>query len=274
MRSISSDPTIEIVIPVFNEGAGLARSITTLHDFLRDSRNMPYDWRIVIADNASTDGTLALAHELSAELDRTHVLHLDEKGRGRALKAAWAQSPAQIVAYMDVDLSTGLNGLLPLISPIASGHSELAIGTRLAHGARVTRGPKREFISRSYNAILRTLLRARFSDAQCGFKAIRADVARELLPAVADQAWFFDTELLMLAQRRGLRIAEIPVDWVDDPDSRVDILATAAADLRGVARILFSSESAPALDPSPATTTGTTVPPAAQAASPWVAKVA
>jgi glycosyltransferase involved in cell wall biosynthesis len=274
MRSISPDPTIEIVIPVYNEEAGLAGSITTLHDFLADGRNMPYDWRIVIADNASTDGTLALAHELSAKLDRVQIVHLDEKGRGRALKTAWAQSPAQILTYMDVDLSTDLNGLLPLVCSIASGHSELAIGTRLAPGARVTRGAKREFISRSYNAILHVLLRARFSDAQCGFKAIRADIARELLPRVADQAWFFDTELLMLAQRRGLRIAEIPVDWVDDPDSRVDIVATAAADLRGVARMLFSSESRSRPGSSRAGAAPAPAQAQAQAASPWAAKAA
>jgi putative flippase GtrA len=143
---------------------------------------------------------------------------------------------------MDVDLSTDLRALLPLVAPLLSGHSELAIGTRLAPGSRVERGPKREFISRSYNRILRTTLRARFSDAQCGFKAARADVLRELLPDVRDEAWFFDTELLVLAQRRGMRVHEVPVDWVDDPDSRVAIVSTAVADLRGVARLLAASQ--------------------------------
>jgi putative flippase GtrA len=138
---------------------------------------------------------------------------------------------------MDVDLSTDLSALLPLVAPLLSGHSDLAIGTRLARGARIVRGPKRELISRCYNAILHLVLGARFSDAQCGFKAIRGDRARELLPLVRDRGWFFDTELLVLAQRRGLRIHEVPVDWVDDPDSRVDIVATALADLRGVARL-------------------------------------
>jgi putative flippase GtrA len=142
---------------------------------------------------------------------------------------------------MDIDLSTDLRGLLPLVAPLISGHSDLAIGTRLARSARVQRGPKREFISRSYNLILRTLLRAHFSDAQCGFKAVRTDVARRLLPTVVDQGWFFDTELLVLAQREGLRIHEVPVDWVEDPDSRVDIVQTALGDLRGVARLLAAS---------------------------------
>jgi hypothetical protein len=141
---------------------------------------------------------------------------------------------------MDVDLSTGLDALLPLIAPLASGHSELAIGTRLARGSRVVRGPKRELISRSYNALLRALLHTSFSDAQCGFKAIRASEAEKLLPAVEDNEWFFDTELLVLAERNGLRIHEVPVDWFDDPDSRVHLAHTAMADLRGIARLLGS----------------------------------
>ncbi len=138
---------------------------------------------------------------------------------------------------MDVDLSTDLRALLPLVAPLLSGHSDVAIGSRLAHGAKVVRGAKRELISRAYNTILRTVLRVRFSDAQCGFKAVRADTARELLADVRDDEWFFDTELLVRAQRRGLRIHEVPVDWVDDPDSRVDIVRTARSDLRGVARL-------------------------------------
>ena len=147
---------------------------------------------------------------------------------------------------MDVDLSTDLSALLPLVAPLLSGHSDLAIGTRLARGSRVVRGAKRELISRSYNTILHLVLGARFSDAQCGFKAIRADRARELLPLVRDRAWFFDTELLVLAERAGLRIHEVPVDWVDDPDSRVDIVSTALADLRGVARLVRDVRDRPA----------------------------
>ncbi len=226
---------IDIVVPVYNEQAALEGSIRRLHRFLTDE--MPYAWRIVIADNASTDATLAVARSLAAELPHLVVLHLGAKGRGRALREAWSASDAGVLCYMDVDLSTDLRALLPLVSPLVSGHSELAIGTRLAPGSRVVRGPKREIISRSYNRLLRYALRARFTDAQCGFKAIRADAARSLLPEIADQGWFFDTELLVCAQRRGLRIHEVPVDWVDDSDSRVDIVSTALTDLRGVARL-------------------------------------
>jgi putative flippase GtrA len=197
----------------------------------------PYRFRITIADNASIDGTSVIATALAAEIPEVRVLRLARKGRGHALSTAWSNSDATVLAYMDVDLSTDLAALLPLVAPLISGHSDLAIGSRLARGARVVRGAKREFVSRCYNLILRGALAARFSDAQCGFKAIRADVANHLLPLVEDTGWFFDTELLVLAQRSGLRIHEVPVDWVDDPDSRVDVVATAVADLKGVVRL-------------------------------------
>ena len=230
-------PRIDIVVPVYNEEVALEDSVHRLHAFL--SGEMPYAWRIVIADNASTDATLAIARALAVELDHVAVLHLEHKGRGRALRAAWTVSDAEVLCYMDVDLSTDLRALLPLVSPLVSGHSELAIGSRLTAGALVVRGAKREVISRCYNRLLRWALRARFSDAQCGFKAIRADAARRLLPDVQDQGWFFDTELLVLAQRRGLRIHQVAVDWIDDPDSRVDLVSTALTDLRGVGRLLL-----------------------------------
>jgi putative flippase GtrA len=227
---------VEVVVPVYNEQGGLERSIRRLHRFL--DAEFPFTSRIVIADNASTDATPALARALAASLAGVRVLRLERKGRGRALRAAWSASDARVVAYMDVDLSTDLRGLLPLVAPLLSGHSDLAIGTRLARGARVVRGPRRELISRGYNAILHLALRARFSDAQCGFKAARRDALPGLLGDVRDDCWFFDTELLMLAQRRGLRIHEVPVDWIEDPDSRVDVVRTALDDLRGVARLM------------------------------------
>jgi glycosyltransferase involved in cell wall biosynthesis len=233
------NPTIEIVVPVYNEQAALEASVRRLHAFL--TANMPFAWRIVIADNASTDETPTIARRLAAALSDTAVLSLEAKGRGRALRAAWSASDADVLCYMDIDLSTDLRALLPLVAAIVSGHSDLAIGTRLAPGARVVRGTKRELISRSYNRLLHLVLRARYSDAQCGFKAIASGAARALLPDVRDDAWFFDTELLTLAQRRGLRIHEIAVDWVDDPDSRVEIVPTALADLRGVGRLALDA---------------------------------
>ena len=230
-----SAPAIEIVIPVHNEEHDLGPSVRRLHEYLTST--FPLSFRITIADNASTDDTWPLACALEAELPNMRATYLSEKGRGRALHAVWLASTAEVVCYMDVDLSTDLSALLPLVAPLLSGHSDVAIGTRLARSSRVVRGPKREIISRCYNVLLRTALTTKFSDAQCGFKAMRADRARELLPLVQDNGWFFDTELLVLAERSGMRIHEVPVDWTDDPDSRVDIVQTAIADLRGIARL-------------------------------------
>jgi putative flippase GtrA len=234
-RAAARDYVLDIVIPVFDEERDLPGSVRRLHHFL--ATEVPYPARITVADNASTDGTLAVAQQLARELPDVDVIHLDDKGRGGALQEAWMSSTASVVAYMDVDLSTDLTALMPLVAPLISGHSDVAIGSRLSASSRVVRGPKREFISRSYNLILRGALGARFSDAQCGFKAVRADVAHQLLPLVADTGWFFDTELLVIADRAGLRIHEVPVDWIDDPDSRVDVLHTAVNDLKGCWRV-------------------------------------
>ena len=227
---------LEIVIPAYNEAEQLAASVTALRSYL-DS-DFPLLTTITIADNASTDGTGLIADELASTLPRVRTIHLERKGRGRALRAAWSGATAPVVSYMDVDLATGLDALLPLVAPLVSGHSDLAIGSRLAPGAHVVRGAKREFISRSYNLLVRSVLGSDCTDAQCGFKALRREAAAELLPLVEDDEWFFDTELLVTAQRLGLRIHEVPVDWVDDTDSRVEVLRTAMMDLRGVVRML------------------------------------
>lgn len=238
---------LDVVIPVYNEQAQISESVRTVHAYL--SEQFAYPFRITVADNASTDGTLHIAHQVQRELPGVRVVHLDQKGRGRALKQTWLSSDALVLAYMDVDLSTDLDALAPLVASLMSGHSDVAIGSRLARGANVVRGVKREFISRSYNQLLRTVLRVRFTDAQCGFKAIRADVARELLPLVKDTTWFFDTEMLVLAQWSGLRTHEVPVDWYDDPDSRVDIPQTVKDDLAGVWRLVRTrSQMQPALN--------------------------
>jgi putative flippase GtrA len=230
---------IEIVIPVYNEELVLDRNVRCLHRYLKES--FPFSFTITIADNASTDATFTIAQRLAAELAEVRAVHLDLKGRGRALRHVWAQSSADVVAYMDVDLSTSLDAFLPLVAPLLSGHSDLAIGSRLSRGSAVVRGPKRELISRGYNVLLHTVMAARFSDAQCGFKAGRTEIVQALLPDVEDNAWFFDTELLLLAENNGLRIHEVPVDWVDDPDSRVNIAQTIREDLRGMLRVARKS---------------------------------
>lgn len=226
---------VEVVVPVHNEERVLAASVERLHAYLADT--LPYPFRITVADNASTDATWPVARDLAARHPRVRAVRLRDKGRGRALRHVWGTSDADVVAYMDVDLSTDLDAFLPLVAPLISGHSDLAIGSRLTRGSAVVRGPRREIISRCYNLLLRTALAARFTDAQCGFKAARTEIVQALLPSVEDEEWFFDTELLLLAERNGLRIHEVPVDWVDDPDSRVDVLRTARDDLRGMARV-------------------------------------
>jgi len=242
VRSIAEPSTaataradVEIVIPVHNEERVLEASVRDLHGYL--SRHFAFAFQVTIADNASSDRTLEIARRLARELPGLSVLHLDRKGRGHALRTAWRMSEADVVAYMDVDLSTDLSALDDLLTPLLRGAGDIAIGSRLAPGAAVTRGLKREVISRCYNLLLHALLGTWFSDAQCGFKAARRAVVEPLLDEVEDDAWFFDTELLYLAQRNRIAIREVPVRWVDDPDSRVDILATAREDLRGIMRL-------------------------------------
>jgi glycosyltransferase involved in cell wall biosynthesis len=228
-------PVVDIAVPVYNEEQALGPGIERLHAYLM--AGFPFSWRITIVDNGSTDGTWLCATRLARDLANVSARHLDGKGRGLALRSAWSASDARVVAYMDVDLSTDLDALLPLIAPLVSGHSDLAIGSRLAPGSSVARAPRRELISRTYNLILRTVLATRVRDAQCGFKAVRADVVNRLLPAVEDNGWFFDTELLLLAEHNGLRIHEVPVDWIDDADSRVHVARTAFDDLLGTLRM-------------------------------------
>ena len=229
---------VDFVIPTHNEAAVIAEHVARLHTYL--ANHFPFSWRITVADNASTDTTVEIAKALTTVYPQVRVLSLEEKGRGQALRAAWSNNEATVVAYMDVDLSTDLDALLPLIAPLVSGHSDLATGSRLAPGSKVARRPKRELISRSYNLLLRVMIATHIRHAQCGFKAIRSDVAARLIPHIEDNGWFFDTEMLLLAEHNGLRIHEVPVDLVDDPDTRVHIASNARADLQGACRVFRS----------------------------------
>ncbi|MDR6986364.1 hypothetical protein J2Y66_000834 [Paenarthrobacter nitroguajacolicus] len=233
--TLAAVPVLDITLPVFNEEARLEQNLRRLHGHLTDS--FPHTFRITVADNSSTDNTLRIAERLARELPELLVVRFHERGRGNALRQVWQSSPSPVLAYMEADLSTDLSALAPLLAPLLSGHSDLAIGTRLARNSHVIRSSRRGFIPRSYNALLRAVLGAGFSDAQCGFKAVRADVAHRLLPHTRDDGWFLDTELLVIAERCGLRIHEVPVDWTDDPNPSVDVVRTAWADLRGVARL-------------------------------------
>ncbi len=235
-------PVLDIAIPVYNEERILDQRVRALLGYVH--AEIPFATRLTIVDNASDDATRLIGKRLAAQFDGIRFMHIAEKGRGRALRAAWMASDAAVLAYMDVDLSTSLDSLGGLIAPLLSGRSDISIGSRLMRGAAVTRSLRREVISRAYNLLLHAVLHTQFRDAQCGFKAIRAQVALELLPAVRDQGWFFDTELLVVAQRAGMRIHELPVEWIEDPDSRVNVPRTVLTDLRGVLRMLWSANPA------------------------------
>lgn len=226
----------DVVLPVYNEEKQLRDSVLKLRSFLND--NFKISWRIVIADNGSTDGTLKLAQDLSKEFSEVQAVHIEQKGRGRALRRIWLKSEADIISYMDIDLSTHLSAFPLLTGAIMEGY-DVAIGSRLLRGAKVKRSLKREFVSRAYNLLIKLIHQTRFSDAQCGFKATSRKAARELLPLVKDNEWFFDTELLILAEKKGYRIKEVPVTWVEDPGSTVKVLNTAYKDIKGLLRLKF-----------------------------------
>jgi glycosyltransferase involved in cell wall biosynthesis len=231
----AAPPLVEIVIPVHNEQPLLAGGVGELHSFMRERLRVPF--RITIADRASTDGTLLQARALAARFREVQAVHLDHIGSGVALRESWLRSDAKVVAYMDISLSTDLEALPELLGPLLAGHADVAVGTRLVPEAEVRRSLERELISRSYNILVRALLDVGFSDAQCGFKAARREVLEPLLGQVEDEGWFFDTELLYLAQRAKLSIREVPVRWTEDHDSRVAIVSTALDDLRAIRRL-------------------------------------
>lgn len=231
------DPSlmVDVMIPVLNEAHVLASSIATLRQFLATA--LPCRWRVVVVDNGSTDGTDRVARDLMAAHDDIRFLQLPQRGRGRALRHAWSQSDADVMCYMDVDLSTELAALPKMVHGIVVDGFDLATGSRLLSDSRTTRSAKREFISRCYNLFVKAVLWTSFSDAQCGFKAISRSAVAELVPEVKDQSWFFDTELLVIAEKRGYCIADIPVEWIEDDDSRVKIVKTAWDDIKGVFRV-------------------------------------
>ena len=229
-------PRVDVVIPVYNEESALEKSVLALREFLQ--KNCPIEWRVVVANNASTDSTIEIAKRLAERFADVRYVHLDVKGRGRALRKAWLETDADIVAYMDVDLSTNLRFFPPLVQALLDGY-DVAIGSRLMSASRVTRTFRREVISRCYNLLVKALFFTRFSDAQCGFKALTRVAATKLVPVVKDESWFFDTELLILAEKKGYRIKEVPVEWIEDLDSRVHILRTATDDIRGLLRVRF-----------------------------------
>lgn len=227
---------IDVIIPVYNEQEALPQNIPILHKFLKE--NIPSPWTITIADNGSTDNTMAVASALARQYAEVRVVHLDQKGRGRALRKTMLGSPADIVSYMDVDLSTGLEAFPLLVKAVEEGYG-IAMGSRLMPGAKVQRCLKREFVSRAYNILIKLMFFTKFHDAQCGFKAVSRKVVQEIAPLVENNNWFFDTELLLLALKRGYRVKEVAVVWSEDPGTTVHVGKTAMEDLKGLLRMRF-----------------------------------
>ena len=231
-------PQLDIVIPVYNEAHVIAGSVERLRTYLQET-SFPYSWRVVIADNASTDRTLEVAQGLTQRFPDVAVVHLPQKGRGRALRKAWLESDADAMCYMDVDLSTDLSALLPLAKAVLEDGCDLAAGSRMTRGSQIQRSLRRETTSRGFIFLIKVFFFSKLSDTQCGFKAITRQAARELLPLVQNEEWFFDTELLLLAEKGGYRVKDVPVRWIEDPDSRVNVRKTVLEDLQGLARMRF-----------------------------------
>ncbi len=228
--------TIDITIPVYNEEDALPNTIAVLTSFLQDKLVNP--WQIVIADNASTDNTREVSEKLCGQYPGVNYLRIPQKGRGRALRTSWLDSRADIVSYMDADLSTDLVHFPQLIRSIEAG-SHIAIGSRLSKESQVTRGFKREFISRGYNLLINSMFFIGLPDAQCGFKALTRSTAEAIVPSIKNNNWFFDTELLIIAAKRGFKVASVPVKWDDDPTSTVNVVGTAMEDIKGLLRLRF-----------------------------------
>ena len=249
--------SLDIVVPCLNEERQLPICLDQLLTFCRQHMR-EHEWRVVVADNGSTDRTIEIAQTAQADYPgKVYGLRLEQPGRGRALRKAWLESDAEIVCYMDVDLSTNLEALPPLIDAIANEGYDVAVGSRLMRGSKVElRTLKREITSHCYNALIKAMFFTRFSDAQCGFKALSRSAADEILPVTKDLAWFLDTEILIIAEKRGYRVKDVPVHWRDDPDTRVKVAQTAWRDVKGLLRLRFGGIPKPVRGPSSAASAG------------------
>lgn len=230
-------PKVEIAIPVYNEEKELEKNVLKLFEYC--IKNLQdYDFSITIVDNASTDNTLPIATKLTNKNPKIHLFHLKQKGRGRAVKQAWSQSSADYYVYMDLDLSTDLRHLPKLLAALERGY-DIAVGSRLAKGARVEgRTFLREITSRMLNFVfIQMLFHTHFTDAQCGFKAVTKKVVDKLIPKIINNDWFFDGELLIVAEKSGYKIYEEPVYWIDNPGSTVRLISTIHGDLQVIWRL-------------------------------------
>lgn len=230
--------SVEITIPVYNEEKELEKHILILHDFcLKNLKS--YDWHITIADNASIDNTPLIASAIAKKYPRISNFRLEQKGRGRAVKRVWNESGKDLCVYMDLDLSTDLVHLPKILWALENGY-DIAVGSRLAKGAKVEgRTFLRELTSRTLNFFfIQLFFRTNFTDAQCGFKGVTRNVIEKLIPKIKENDWFFDGELLIVAEKSGYKIYEEPVHWVDNPGSTVRLISTISGDIKVMARLL------------------------------------
>lgn len=235
---MSKKALVDVVMPVYNEEEQLEENILKLRNFLKKSL-ADFNWQITIADNASTDKTPKIGKKLARRFEEIGFVRLPQKGRGRAVKKVWRESQADILSYMDLDLSTDLRHFPPLVRSLAFGH-DIAIGSRLLPQSKVYhRTIKREITSRGYNLLIKLFFQTRFSDAQCGFKAITKKAALKLLPLIEDNKWFMDSELLIVGEKAGFKIYEEAVTWRDDPGTTVHVFRTAVDDLKGLWRLFW-----------------------------------
>jgi glycosyltransferase involved in cell wall biosynthesis len=227
--------SVTLVIFVFNEERRLPIGMASLIPFLLEHLNC--NWEVVIADNGSTDKTFEIGCAEQYRHSNVRAVHFDKRGRGNAIKRAWLSSSADILSYMDVDLSTDLSAYPALIAGLRSGKYDLAIGSRHSQASITIRCFYRRLISHTYNILVRAIFHSSLQDVQCGFKAITRQTAQNLLPYIDDKGWFFDTELLVMAEKLGYRIYHLPVFWVENADSRVKIINTIINDIRGIIRL-------------------------------------
>ena len=236
MEKTKQKLSLNIVVPVYNEEEDLEKGVAALVSYLSEHL-ADYEWKVTIADNASADKTFSIAQRLAKANPRIAAFHLSESGRGRAVKYAWRQSSSDIVAYMDIDLSTDIKHFPALVRSLSRGY-DVAIGSRNAPGARVYgRSLFRTITSKAYILLIKCFFFVHFSDAQCGFKAMTRQMVDVLIPKIIDNGWFFDTELLVLAEKMGYSIHEEPVTWVDNPGSTVRVWKTAYGDIAGLWRL-------------------------------------
>ncbi|MBD3359736.1 MAG: glycosyltransferase [Candidatus Buchananbacteria bacterium] len=218
------DNKILLALPVYNEEKVLEKSVLKLYNYFKN--NIKDDWQIVIVNNASIDKTKKVADSLAQKFLKVDSLNLEDKGRGNALKNVWQKYEADIYAYCDIDLATDIFAFKKLFNSIINGSANIAIGARYIKGSQTKRTLNRLIYSKVYIFLVRLFFPTKIKDFQCGFKAVDKKTVSEILPLVKDKEWFFDTELLLIAEKNDFKIKEIAVQWKENPETKVKFIRT------------------------------------------------